>query len=54
MLITDPTDEEESVSSGRLSIVIDSEEEMCYIHKPGIYFLLLIECICIIIIINLI
>ncbi|XP_032684665.1 exosome complex component RRP43-like [Odontomachus brunneus] len=35
MLIADPTDEEESSSLGRLFIVIDSEEEICYVHKPG-------------------
>ncbi|XP_014483494.1 PREDICTED: exosome complex component RRP43-like [Dinoponera quadriceps] len=35
MLIADPTDEEESLSLGRLSIVIDSEEEICYVHKLG-------------------
>lgn len=41
MLIADPTDEEESLSLGRLFIVIDSEEEICYVHKPGVYFLFL-------------
>ncbi|EFN85487.1 exosome complex component RRP43 [Harpegnathos saltator] len=35
MLIVDPTDEEESLSLGRLSVVMDSEEEICYVHKPG-------------------
>ncbi|XP_012224820.1 exosome complex component RRP43-like [Linepithema humile] len=35
LLIADPTDEEEDLSSGRFSIVMDDEEEICYIHKPG-------------------
>jgi len=35
LLIADPTDDEEDLSSGRFSIVMDDEEEICYVHKPG-------------------
>lgn len=35
LLIADPTDEEEDFSSGRFSIVMNDDEEICYIHKPG-------------------
>lgn len=34
LLIADPTDDEESLSLGTLSIILD-EEAICYIHKPG-------------------
>ncbi|XP_076244440.1 exosome complex component RRP43 isoform X2 [Calliopsis andreniformis] len=34
LLIADPTDEEESLCLGRLTIVMD-EEKICCIHKPG-------------------
>lgn len=34
LLVADPTDEEESLSSGRISIVMN-ENKICYIHKPG-------------------
>ncbi|XP_011701660.1 PREDICTED: exosome complex component RRP43-like isoform X1 [Wasmannia auropunctata] len=35
LLIVDPTDDEEDLSAGRFSIVMDDEEEICYVHKPG-------------------
>ncbi|XP_025988819.1 exosome complex component RRP43 isoform X2 [Solenopsis invicta] len=35
LLVADPTDDEEDLSSGKFSIVFDDEEEICYIHKPG-------------------
>ncbi|CAL7946219.1 unnamed protein product [Xylocopa violacea] len=34
LLIADPTDDEESLCLGRLTIVMN-EEKICYIHKPG-------------------
>ncbi|XP_076667794.1 exosome complex component RRP43 [Andrena cerasifolii] len=34
LLIADPTDDEESLCLGRLTIVMD-EEKICCIHKPG-------------------
>ncbi|XP_047370891.1 exosome complex component RRP43-like isoform X2 [Vespa velutina] len=34
LLIADPTDDEESLSLGKLTIVSD-EEAICYVHKPG-------------------
>ncbi|KZC10945.1 Exosome complex component RRP43, partial [Dufourea novaeangliae] len=34
LLIADPTDEEESLCLGRLTIVMD-KEKICYMHKPG-------------------
>ncbi|XP_076635398.1 exosome complex component RRP43 [Colletes latitarsis] len=34
LLIADPTDEEESLCLGKLTIVMD-EEKICCIHKPG-------------------
>lgn len=39
LLIADPTDDEEDLSAGRFSIVMDDEEEICYVHKPGAYFI---------------
>lgn len=39
MLLVDPTDDEDDLSSGRFSIVMDGEEEICYVHKPGAYFI---------------
>ncbi|KYN03301.1 Exosome complex exonuclease RRP43 [Cyphomyrmex costatus] len=35
LLIADPTDDEEDLSSGKFSIVMDDEETICYVHKPG-------------------
>ncbi|XP_012527138.1 exosome complex component RRP43 [Monomorium pharaonis] len=35
LLIADPMDDEEDLSSGRFSIVMDDEEKICYVHKPG-------------------
>lgn len=35
LLIADPTDDEESLSLGKLTIVSD-EEAICCVHKPGI------------------
>ncbi|EFN72375.1 Exosome complex exonuclease RRP43 [Camponotus floridanus] len=35
LLLVDPSDDEEDMSSTRFSIVMDDEEEICYIHKPG-------------------
>ncbi|XP_011630913.1 exosome complex component RRP43-like [Pogonomyrmex barbatus] len=35
LLIADPTDDEEDLSSGRFSIVMDDEEKICFVHKPG-------------------
>ncbi|RLU14902.1 hypothetical protein DMN91_012789 [Ooceraea biroi] len=35
LLITDPTDDEEDLASGKFSIAIDDEDNFCYVHKPG-------------------
>ncbi|XP_020296020.1 exosome complex component RRP43-like isoform X2 [Pseudomyrmex gracilis] len=35
LLIADPTDDEEELSSGKFSIVMDDDEQICYINKPG-------------------
>ncbi|XP_029169933.1 exosome complex component RRP43-like [Nylanderia fulva] len=35
LLLADPSDDEEDLSSARFSIVMDDEEEICYIYKPG-------------------
>ncbi|XP_018044479.1 PREDICTED: exosome complex component RRP43-like isoform X2 [Atta colombica] len=35
LLVADPTDDEEDLSSGKFSIVMDDEEKICYVHKPG-------------------
>lgn len=35
LLVADPTDDEESLCLGRLTIVMN-EEKICCIHKPGI------------------
>ncbi|KAG5323564.1 EXOS8 protein, partial [Pseudoatta argentina] len=35
LLVADPTDDEEDLSSGKFSIVMDDEEQICYVHKPG-------------------
>ncbi|KMQ96274.1 protein efr3-like protein cmp44e protein, partial [Lasius niger] len=35
LLLADPSDDEEDMSSARFSIVMDDEEEICYIYKPG-------------------
>lgn len=35
LLLADPSDDEEDLSSARFSIVMDDDEEICYIHKPG-------------------
>lgn len=42
ILIVDPTDDEENLSLSRLSIVMDDEEEICQIHKAGMYFSLIV------------
>jgi len=36
LLVADPTDDEEDLSLGRFSIVMDDEEQICYVHKPGV------------------
>lgn len=38
LLIADPTDDEESLSLGKLTIVSD-EEAICCIHKPGMLYI---------------
>lgn len=35
-MIADPTDDEESLCLGKLTIVMN-EEKICCIHKPGIF-----------------
>uniref|UniRef100_A0A3P9JMW5 Ribosomal RNA-processing protein 43 n=1 Tax=Oryzias latipes TaxID=8090 RepID=A0A3P9JMW5_ORYLA len=35
ILIVDPTADEESLSTSRLSVVTDEEERLCSLHKPG-------------------
>ncbi|TNN63508.1 Exosome complex component RRP43 [Liparis tanakae] len=35
ILIVDPTAEEESLSTARLTVVTDDEERLCIVHKPG-------------------
>ncbi|KAL6417815.1 hypothetical protein ACFW04_012516 [Cataglyphis niger] len=35
LLLADPSDDEEDLSSTRFFIVMDNEEDICYIHKPG-------------------
>lgn len=35
LLLADPSDDEEDLSLAKFSIVMDDEEEICYIHKPG-------------------
>lgn len=35
ILIVDPTAEEESLSTTRLTVVTDDEERLCIVHKPG-------------------
>ncbi|KAM9728653.1 exosome complex component RRP43 [Menidia menidia] len=35
ILIVDPTAEEESLSTARLTVVTDEEDRLCSVHKPG-------------------
>nr|XP_015823820.2 exosome complex component RRP43 [Nothobranchius furzeri] len=35
ILIVDPTAEEESLSTARLTVVMDEEDQLCSLHKPG-------------------
>ncbi|XP_068456677.1 exosome complex component RRP43 [Clinocottus analis] len=35
ILIVDPTAEEESLSTSRLTVVTDDDERLCIVHKPG-------------------
>ncbi|XP_062910431.1 exosome complex component RRP43 [Mobula hypostoma] len=35
IFIVDPTAEEEALSSGMVTIVIDEEDRLCAVHKPG-------------------
>ncbi|KAJ1114272.1 hypothetical protein NDU88_002511 [Pleurodeles waltl] len=35
LLIVDPTGEEESLATGTITIVIDEENRLCCVHKPG-------------------
>ncbi|KAM9333014.1 exosome complex component RRP43 [Pholidichthys leucotaenia] len=35
ILIVDPTAEEESLSTARLTVVTDEEDRLCHLHKPG-------------------
>ena len=38
ILLADPTNEEEEISSGSITIVVTSEGKLCMVHKPGRYF----------------
>ena len=35
MIISDPTDDEESLATGVMTIVVTSEGKLCCVHKPG-------------------
>ncbi|XP_028655112.2 exosome complex component RRP43 isoform X1 [Erpetoichthys calabaricus] len=35
ILIVDPTSDEENLSTGFITVVIDEEEKLCTVHKPG-------------------
>lgn len=35
IVIVDPTAEEESLLTAQLTVVIDEEERLCSVHKPG-------------------
>ncbi|XP_027712691.1 exosome complex component RRP43 isoform X2 [Vombatus ursinus] len=35
LLIVDPTGEEEHLATGTLTVVIDEEDKLCCLHKPG-------------------
>ena len=34
-MISDPTDDEESLATGVMTIVVTSEGNVCSVHKPG-------------------
>ena len=35
VIISDPTDDEESLATGVMTIVVTSEGKLCSVHKPG-------------------
>ena len=38
LLIVDPTEEEEYLATGTLTVVMDEEGRLCCLHKPGTHF----------------
>lgn len=38
LLIVDPTEEEEHLATGTLTVVMDEEGKLCCLHKPGTHF----------------
>ena len=34
-MLTDPTNEEETMATGMITIVTNEDDELCSVHKPG-------------------